>query len=166
MKLTLEINGRAERIDILTGAPQCQFQLGEGAVREAQVDIAEPGVYAVLLDGRSYDVYVEESPSGGLVVDIGGHHFEIAVRDPRAWSPQAARAGGAAVQTIVSPMPGKIVRVLVAVGDEVEKGQAIVVVEAMKMQNELKANRAGRVLALPAKEGATVTAGELLATIE
>ena len=166
MKLTLEINGRAEEIDILESAPQCRFQLGEGAVRNALVEIAEPGVYSVLLDGRSYDVYVEDAPGGGLVVDIGAHHFEIEARDPRAWSRKAAGQGGAAVQSMVSPMPGKVVRVLVVVGDEVQKGQAIVVVEAMKMQNELKANRAGRVLTLAAKEGATVAAGELLATIE
>jgi biotin carboxyl carrier protein len=62
-------------------------------------------------------------------------------------------------------MPGKVIRVLAAPGDEVVPGQGIVVVEAMKMQNELKSNRTGRVLSVQAKEGATVTAGELLATI-
>jgi biotin carboxyl carrier protein len=166
MKLTLEINGRSEEIEIQQGAPECRFQVGTDAVREALVEISEPGVYAVLLDGRSYDVYVEPAPGGGLAVDLNGHHFEIAVRDPRAWSRNAAGHSGSAVQSILSPMPGKVVRVLVAAGDEVVMGQAIVVVEAMKMQNELKANRAGKVLALPAKEGATVAAGELLATIE
>jgi len=63
-------------------------------------------------------------------------------------------------------MPGKVVRVLVAPGDSVEAGQGIAVVEAMKMQNEMKAARAGKVLSVPAKEGATVAAGEVLATIE
>jgi biotin carboxyl carrier protein len=63
-------------------------------------------------------------------------------------------------------MPGKVVRVLVAVGDAVEAGQGVVVVEAMKMQNELKAPRAGTVIAMAAGIGATVTAGEVLATIE
>jgi biotin carboxyl carrier protein len=63
-------------------------------------------------------------------------------------------------------MPGKVVRLLVAAGDSVEAGQGIVVVEAMKMQNELKAPRAGKVTALAAKMGATVSAGEVLATIE
>jgi biotin carboxyl carrier protein len=62
-------------------------------------------------------------------------------------------------------MPGKVVRVLVAVGDAVEAGQGIVVVEAMKMQNEMKAPRAGKVIAIAAKTGATVTAGEVLATV-
>jgi biotin carboxyl carrier protein len=63
-------------------------------------------------------------------------------------------------------MPGKVVRVLVAPGDQVEAGQGLVVVEAMKMQNEMKAAHAGRVATVPAKEGATVAAGEILATIE
>jgi biotin carboxyl carrier protein len=63
-------------------------------------------------------------------------------------------------------MPGKVVRVLVAAGDPVEAGQGIAVVEAMKMQNEMKAPRAGKVLSVPAKEGDTVAAGEVLATIE
>jgi biotin carboxyl carrier protein len=62
-------------------------------------------------------------------------------------------------------MPGKIVRVLAAVGDMVEAGQGVVVVEAMKMQNEMKAPRAGRVVTLSAREGASVSAGEVLATI-
>ena len=65
----------------------------------------------------------------------------------------------------MAPMPGKVVRVLVAPGDAVEADQGIVVVEAMKMQNELKAPRAGRVISVAAKEGATVAAGETLATI-
>ena len=63
-------------------------------------------------------------------------------------------------------MPGKVVRVLVAPGDQVEAGQGLVVVEAMKMQNEMKASLAGRVATVPAREGATVAAGEVLATIE
>ncbi len=129
------------------------------------MEIPEPGVYAVLLDGRSYDAFVEDTPSG-LVVTIEGFRFEIEVRDPRRWSRRTAGAGGGTVQSILSPMPGKVVRVLAAAGDEVVVGQGIVVVEAMKMQNELKANRKGRVLMVSAKEGATVTAGELLATIE
>jgi biotin carboxyl carrier protein len=63
-------------------------------------------------------------------------------------------------------MPGKVVRVLIAPGDSVETGQGLIVVEAMKMQNEMKATRAGRVLSVTVKEGATVSAGQILATIE
>jgi biotin carboxyl carrier protein len=63
-------------------------------------------------------------------------------------------------------MPGKVVRVLVAPGDRVEPGRGLVVVEAMKMQNEMKASLTGRVASVPAREGTTVAAGEVLATIE
>jgi biotin carboxyl carrier protein len=165
MKLSLMIDGRADTIEILSAAPACRFQLGDAGAREANVESPEPGVYSVLLDGRSYDAFVEDTPTG-LVVTIEGHRFELEVRDPRRWSRKSAGAGAGAVQSIVSPMPGKVVRVLAAPGDEVVAGQGIVVVEAMKMQNELKSNRTGRVLSVPAKEGATVNAGELLATIE
>ena len=69
-------------------------------------------------------------------------------------------------ESILAPMPGKIVRLLVAPGDSVEAGQGIIVIEAMKMQNELKARRSGRVVALPVREGETVAAGAVLATFE
>jgi biotin carboxyl carrier protein len=165
MKLSLTIDGREDTIDILSPAPACRFQFGDAPPRDANVESPGPGVYSVLLDGRSYDAFVEDTPSG-LVVTIEGHRFELDIRDPRRWSRKTAGGGSDAVQAILSPMPGKVIRVLAAPGDEVLPGQGIVVVEAMKMQNELKSNRKGRVLSVPAQEGATVTAGELLATIE
>ena len=163
MKLDLTINGADNQIEILAPAPECRFRLG-GEERSAQVEIAEPNVYSVLMDGRSYDARVEEVP-GGLVVVIDGFRFEIDVRDPRRFSRKSAGRGGEGVQTILAPMPGKVVRVLVSAGDAVKAGQGLLVVEAMKMQNEMKASRAGTVLSVSTKEGATVTAGEVLATI-
>jgi biotin carboxyl carrier protein len=165
MKLLLTINGVEDRIDILSPAPACRFQMGDSAERSAHVETPEPGVYSVLMDGRSYDAYVEETPAG-LVVSIDGFRLEIEAFDPRRWSRKSAGRGGEGIQIIASPMPGKVVRVLVAAGDPVEAGQGIAVVEAMKMQNEMKAPRAGKVLSVPAKEGDTVAAGEVLATIE
>jgi len=164
MKLSLTIDGREDTIDLVSPAPACRFQLGDEPARDANVEMAEPGVYTILIEGRSYDAFVEDTPSG-MVVSVEGHRFEIEARDPRRWSRKSATAGAGTLQ-IVSPMPGKVIRVLAAPGDEVAAGQGIVVVEAMKMQNELKSLRAGKVLTVSAKEGATVTAGELLATIE
>ncbi|MBZ5620142.1 MAG: biotin/lipoyl-binding protein [Acidobacteriia bacterium] len=166
MKLSLMVNGTADSIEVLAPAPACRFRTGDGPERDAQVETPEPGVYSVLLDGRSYEARVEESPSGGVVVVIDGYRFEIEVSDPRRWTRKSGGRHGEGVQSIATPMPGKVVRVLVSPGDTVETGQGLVVVEAMKMQNELKASRAGRVIAVPAKEGATVVAGEVLATIE
>ncbi|HEY2744162.1 MAG TPA: biotin/lipoyl-containing protein, partial [Polyangia bacterium] len=72
----------------------------------------------------------------------------------------------AAASSIQSPMPGKIVKVLVAVGDEVKSGQGVVVVEAMKMENELKSPKDGKVKAVAVKEGQPVEAGQTLVTLE
>jgi biotin carboxyl carrier protein len=156
MKLDLIINGREECIEISTG----RFRMGDGPEREASVVTPQPGVYSVLLDGRSYQARVEEG-----VVTVNGFRYEIEVRDPRRWSRQSRGGMHAGAQNIKASMPGKVVRVLVAVGDAVEAGQGIVVVEAMKMQNEMKAPRAGKVIGIAAKVGATVTAGEVLASI-
>ncbi len=148
MKLRLAINGEERDVELSAGA---------------DVQRAEPGVYSILLDGRVYDARVDHIEQG-LAVVIDGNRFEIEIRDPRRWSPKSA-PGSQGLATLASPMPGKVVRVLVAAGDAVEAGQGILVVEAMKMQNEIKAPRSGLVLSLTAREGATVTAGEPLATI-
>jgi len=164
MKRSLVVNGRERVIEILALGPDCRFRIDAGPDRAAQVEVPEPGVYSILCNGRSYDAFVEELPTG-LVVTIDGYRFDVAVRDPRQWSRKGAGQSGEGVQTIVSPMPGKVVRVLAGVGDQVEPGQGIVVVEAMKMQNEMKADRAGSVLTVTAKEGSTVAAGDVLATV-
>lgn len=164
MKLALTIDGTEESFEIVAPAPQCRFRIGDSPQLCADVAVVEPGVYSVLIDGRSYEARVEET-ADALVVVIDGRRFEIEARDPRRFLRKRAGTGADGVQTIAAPMPGKVVRVLAAVGDEVAAGQGLLVVEAMKMQNELKAARAGKVLSLSAAEGATVTAGETLATI-
>jgi len=163
MKLSIRIDGEEGQVEILAPAPDCRFRLDDGAERRADVEVPEPCVYSVLMDGRSYEARVEEGP-GALVVVVDGRRFEIEVRDPRRLT---RKAGGATdgVQAVAAPMPGKIVRVLAAIGDEVKLGQGLLVVEAMKMQNEMKAPRAGKVLSMSAKAGATVAAGEVLAKI-
>jgi biotin carboxyl carrier protein len=165
MKFHLVLNGKPGRIEILAPAPECRFRIDQEPSREAQVEIPEPGVYSILMKGRSYDARVEET-ANGLVVVIDGFRFEAEVTDPRRWVRSSGGKGGKGVQSMVAPMPGKVVRVLVSPGEEVAAGQGIAVVEAMKMQNELKAARAGRVLTVTAREGATVAAGDVLATIE
>jgi len=165
MKLHLNINGVPGNIEIVERPPACRFRLDDAEEREAGVESPEAGVYSILMDGRSYEARIEDHPRC-IVVVIDGFRFEIDVRDPRRLSRRSGSGGREGVDTIAAPMPGKVVRVLVAPGDAVEAGQGVVVVEAMKMQNEMKAPRPGRILTLPAKEGATVAAGETLATIE
>ncbi len=166
MKLLLTINGERSQFDLLSPAPACRFRIGGNPDCEAHVETPEPGVYSVLMNGRSYDARVEETPGGGLVVVIDGYRFSIDAQDPRRWSAKARGRGGEGAQSLTAPMPGKIVRILVTSGDTVQAGQGLLVVEAMKMQNEIKAPRAGRVISIPSREGATVGAGEVLVTIE
>jgi biotin carboxyl carrier protein len=165
MKLEVRINGAETGLELLARGPDCRFRFGASGESAAQVETPEPGVYSILMDGRSFDARVEEGP-GGLIVAIDGYRFEIEVRDPRRRARKPAGRDGEGIQEVVAPMPGKVVRVLVAAGDAVSVGQGLVVVEAMKMQNELKAQRDGRVATVRTREGATVSAGEVLATLE
>src|SRR5262249_9746534 len=102
-----------------------------------------------------------------LRVQNGTHHFIAEVIDPRAW--RGRRQGGVEAegrQQITAPMPGKIVRVLVKAGDQVESGQGLLVVEAMKMQNEIRSPKSGTVERVLAVEGQAVNAGEPLIWVD
>ncbi|HWD98317.1 MAG TPA: biotin/lipoyl-containing protein [Bryobacteraceae bacterium] len=132
-------------------------------VEPAGADIVEtePGVWSVLWEGRSYEARV----SGEEIV-VNGRVFAFEIEDPRAWKRAGNSAAAHGRASIVAPMPGKVVRVLAAEGDRVEAGQGIVVVEAMKMQNEMKSPRAGVVVSIPVRENDSVNSGALLAAIE
>ena len=111
----------------------------------------------------------EGSRSGELVIDVDGAAFRAAVQPAGRWSlgPRTVKATNAhGRQRIVAPMPGRIVRVLVHAGDRVEPRQSLVVIEAMKMENELRSSAAGVVVAVEAVEGATVDAGTVLVIVE
>lgn len=154
-ELTLEWAAAGEQVVAVVS------EAGAGRATEVSVRQVEPGVYSILRGARSYEVRVIER-----VVQTAGRAFEIDVIDPRAASARRAGFGKDGRQEITAPMPGKIVRVLVEEGATVEEGQGLVVVEAMKMQNEMKAPKAGRVIALAARAGASCTAGQVLVTLE
>jgi biotin carboxyl carrier protein len=148
------------------------------------------GIATAEIDGRHYEVEVRELTGGRYLLIVGsnvykcrvdtkrdarnsyevvvrGKAYDISVVDPkRLRSAQSSGAHDHGVAEIVSPMPGKIVRILVEAGARVEAGAGIVVVEAMKMQNEMKAPKAGVVVSINAEAGATVNAGDVLAVIE
>lgn len=130
--------------------------------KTAQVIEVESGVYSVLTDGRIYEARV----CGENRICVAGRTFAVEVIDPRRWNKRAGDRGREGRQSIAASMPGKVVRVLVVAGDQVEAGRGLVVVEAMKMQNELKAARDGRVITVSVAAGATVNAGEVLLVIE
>ena len=124
----------------------------------------EPGVYSVLRAGRSFEVRAVGSRNG-LRLELDGRRFTAEVRDPRDRAQKSAAVVGTGRQNIAAPMPGKVVRVLVREGDAVEVGQGLVVVEAMKMQNEMKAVRVGNVVEVRVSNGDTVSAGDVLVVL-
>lgn len=124
-------------------------------------------ILSLLEGGKAWEVKRERALNGDLHLLVGSARYACEIRDPRSLrSRRRAAATGDGPQKITAPMPGRIVRLLVVEGDEVAAGQSLVVVEAMKMQNELKSPKAGRVQRLLAVEGATANAGEVLAIVD
>jgi len=132
-----------------------------------EVDWAEvaSGMFSILLEGRSYEASVAR-PSGQSagspsvrVVTVGTREYISEIRDPRLRRAGGLTAGAEGPQDIVAPMPGKIVRILVSENDRVGAGDALVVIEAMKMQNELHAPRPGQIEKIYVPEGAAVESG-------
>jgi len=121
----------------------------------------QPGVYSVLLNGKNFQVRAI-----GTRLEVDGRRFTAEVLDPRNTSRRSRTALGTGRQNVNALMPGKVVRVLVREGDVVEPGIGLVVVEAMKMQNEMKASRPGRVAEVRVRDGDTVVAGEALVVLE
>jgi biotin carboxyl carrier protein len=136
--------------------------------RPVAVDAVEiaPNTLSILLDGQSFEVSVTPSPDGKLKLQTGSQEFTAEVIDPRAWSGRrhaAVEVEGR--QQILAPMPGKVVRLLVKAGEHVEAGQGLLVVEAMKMQNEIRSPKSGTVERVLAKEGQPVNPGEVLCIV-
>jgi biotin carboxyl carrier protein len=138
---------------------------GQAPVRAATVREVEPGVYSVLWNGRSFAARIS-AQAEGYAVDINGFRLMTQVRDPRNSATRLQASLGAVRQNITASMPGKVIRVLVAEEQEIEPGQGLIVIEAMKMQNEMKASKPGRVAQVRTKDGDTVAAGDVLITIE
>ncbi len=136
--------------------------------RPVAVDAVEiaPNTLSILLDGQSFEITVTPSPDGKLKLQTGTQEFTAEVIDPRAWSGRRhANVESEGRQQIVAPMPGKVVRLLVKAGDHVEAGQGLLVVEAMKMQNEIRSPKSGTVERILAIEGQPVNAGEILCVV-
>lgn len=164
MKLQVELGGQPHTIEIAQEQGKLTFAIDDMPIAADAVEVA-PGIYSLLIANRSYEVRVEPFASD-LRVAIGHCEFITRVRDPRKWGRnRAGSASSEGRQMIAAPMPGRIVRVLVASGEEVAAGQGIVVVEAMKMQNEVRSPKRGKVERLLVAEGQALNAGDIIAIV-
>jgi biotin carboxyl carrier protein len=135
---------------------------------QLDADVAEiaPNTLSILIRGESHEIRVARSSDGLLKIQTGLREFTAEVTDQRSWrGRRLAHVEAEGRQQITAPMAGKVVRVLVKSGEKVEVGQGLLVVEAMKMQNEIRSTKSGTVERLLVQEGQTVNASETLAWI-
>lgn len=168
MKLQAEIDGRKYEVEIRR-ENETMRALIDGEPFDAEITQPEPNVFLINHKGRIIETFVEPNSKSSSTknVWIKGREHIIRMTDPkrlRGSETTADHERGPA--EIRSAMPGKVVRVLTEAGSPIEKGQGVLVVEAMKMQNELKSPKSGAVKAINVSTGETVSAGDVLATIE
>jgi biotin carboxyl carrier protein len=166
MKYEVLIDGHSHQIELERVSNGYEATV-DGEVFALDVAMTARDVLSIIHNGRNYEAKREYSLLGETHIIVGSERFLAEVRDPRSLRSRRAAAGHeAGPAKILAPMPGKIVRVIAAEGDEVEAGQGLVVVEAMKMQNEIKATKKGKVTKIAVHETAAVNAGDLLAIVE
>ncbi len=167
MKLEVRIGTVVRQIEIQRTGPN-QFAIGTGETTQNDtMDAREvaPHTYSILVNGRAFEAVVIRE-ADGVLVRCGDHGFRATVSEPRAWQRGRGTLFGAeGKQQVIAPMPGKVVRILVRAGETVQADQGLVVVEAMKMQNEIRAPKAGTIERISIREGQAVSAGEPLITI-
>jgi biotin carboxyl carrier protein len=162
MRFEVSLQGANHQLEILTMNGQWRCRL-DG--RDIPLDVAQiaQNHLSILLRGKSYDVSLGAKGS----IAVGGHSYEVMITDPKSWPGRKQASGGhSGPQKLIASMPGKVVRVLAEKGSKILAGQGILVIEAMKMQNEIRSPREGTVTALLVGEGTSVNAGQPLAIIE
>ena len=156
-------SGRSRKLEIE------QLEQGKFRVdgRERQVDFFQiaPGVYSILMDGVSHEVAVREEKRG-TVAEIRGHLIPVCLEDSLKGAAKGAGPLHEGEAVITSPMPGRVVGIKAQVGQTVKAGEGVILVEAMKMENELHSPKEGKIKTISVKVGEAVEAGQELAVIE
>lgn len=165
MKYIAEIDGLEFPIEIVD---RNHVRFGEQILEVNLATISGQPLYSLLVNGKSYEAYVYPDESGWQVL-LFGHAYRVQVEDEREkrWrAHMVGQAGSESEFVLRAPMPGLIVAVPVREGQAVQVGDTLVILESMKMQNELKSPRAGRVTRLRVQAGETVEQRQILLTVE
>ncbi len=168
MKLHAAVEGAKHEIEVTRDGERLSARVDDRSY-ELEASEPEPNVYLLKHDGRIFEVFVspQKSANDPYAIRVGTAELEITLTDPkrlRGTATEADAVGGKA--EIRTAMPGKVVRILVAKGADVQKGDGVIVVEAMKMQNEMKSPKDGAIKEIRVVEGDTVSAGDILVVIE
>src|SRR5580700_7327866 len=165
MVYDVTIDGKDFRLELERAETGWQCRLNDHEVKIDAV-LTRRDVLSVLIDGKAYEVKREQT-AADTHLWVGSVRYLAELRDPRSLrGRKGAGADDKGPKKVLAPMPGKVVRLLVDQGQTVEAGQSILVVEAMKMQNEIKSPKKGTLQKILATEGANVNAGDVLAIVE
>ena len=157
----IAIEGEIHRLELKRTDQGWACRLDGSAVDVDCIPIAVD-LLSLMLNGKSYQIRRD-----GNQIFVGHHGYEVSVADPRSWrARRASTALESGPRKLTASMPGKVVRLLAREGDPIEQDQGVVVIEAMKMQNEIRSPKQGRLQKLLVREGMNVNAGETLALVE
>ncbi len=158
------IDGKSHRLELARaeGSWSCRVDGHEVAVDAV---LARPNVLSLRIGNQAYEVKCERV-GADLHLWVGSVRFAAEVRDPRSLRGRARAVDDHGPKRLTAPMPGKIVRILAVQGSDVEAGAGVLVVEAMKMQNEIKSPKKGTIQKILVSEGSAVNAGDVLAIVE
>jgi biotin carboxyl carrier protein len=164
MKYVAEVSGNQLNLDLEERDGRVRVRVDD---RDYEVTVAtlEPGVYLLFIGDAVHEARVADGGSQSLDIKVDGHPFRARVIDRKSRG-IAFEHSDPGRQLLVAPMPGKVVRVLLQPGDDVAAGQGVVVVEAMKMQNEVKSSKKGKVVEIRVSPGEAVNANQVLAIVE
>ena len=164
MKIKVTIQGTRRSVELTHPGDGPRWEI-DGKSLEADAIEVSPGIYSVLVDGKSVEVRIERI-GAQLRVVANGKEYPAAIENPREL--RKNRAGATQIegrQDVMAPMAGKVIRTLVKTGDEVQSGQGLLIVEAMKMQNEIRSPKAGRIEQVTVVEGQTVNPGDIVVVV-
>jgi len=167
MKYVATLGGQPTVVDV-SGGEDGRYRLTLGdEVWEVDARPGEAGIGSLLVNGTSYVVALLDR-DGTYVVDVGGESYEILVEERTRWTirTRGGAAGAGRGQTLSAPLPGKITHVAVRPGQAVRAGDTLVVIEAMKMENEFRSAAAGTVAEVRVVPGQAVNPGDVLVVIE
>jgi acetyl/propionyl-CoA carboxylase alpha subunit len=164
MTYEIAIDGKSYRLDLREAEGRWSCRL-DG--REVEVDavLARPNVLSLRIGNKAYEVKCERV-GGDVHIWVGSQRFAVDLRDPRSLRGRTRALDDHGPKKLTAPMPGKVVRILRTQGAEVEAGTGVLVVEAMKMQNEVKSPKKGTIQKILVSEGTAVNAGDVLAIVE
>jgi biotin carboxyl carrier protein len=166
MTYDVVVDNKTHQVELTRGEKTWLCKV-DGQEIEVDAELTTRDVLSVLVGSKAYEIKRERSLQGELHMVIGSARYAVDVQDPRSLKARRTVAGTeAGPLKIKAPMPGKIVRIMVAEKDEVKAGQGVIVMEAMKMQNEMKSPKDGRVQKILTAEGSAVNPGDTLAIIE